>query len=411
MASFDGSTDAPTLTLEVNPSALSTFIIGQSLLGGTAELGESESWTAVPMTDVWQIAIRRGRTREDQPVDAGTMTVLLDNLSGYYDPDNSSPSNPYTLSSESWWRLAIPARLRATWSAVTYGLFKGKLEDPVADLGADPTVTFTFVDGIAQASARDTSALTLAAETTGQRAGRALDLMGWPSADRVISGSRNLLAQTEASTVTGVLEECAKAEGGRFYVDVDGSMRLTNRADALSRTVDLVLADDDTSGSADYAQLTTSPGVKYVVNKATVTNGTYSASSSDDASVAKHGPRSDQPITVPLADSADIDSLAIYRAHHRSTASTRVEQVSVEALKVGSAWAGLLSVDLGDRVQVKRTGSNGVGLNVVCAVEGIEHTISARNWRITFYTAPIDTTGLSFIVGSSLLGGADVLGT
>jgi hypothetical protein len=409
MARFDGTHEAPTLTLEVDPSSLTDFTLDLSLLDGPAPLGPNPAWTSLPMTDVDLIAIRRGRSREDQPNDAGTMTVSFDNRLGYYDPDNGNPSNPYSSSGASWFRAGLPARLRATWGGNTYYLFKGRLEDPQTDLGAEPTATFTFVDGIADV-ASDLTGFYPQDETTAQRADRALDLLGWPSADRMILGSRVLLTGLGAATTgLGVLEDCAAAEAGRFYVDAQGRMRLADLADALTRSVKVTFADDDSSGSVDYSSIKTSPGVKYVVNESTVTNGTYSATVTNTTSIAQTRVRRAQNRTSPLADSSDIDSLATYLANHRATPSTRVEQIVAEALGIGSAWDGLLDLDLGDRVRAKRTGTNGIGLDVTLAVEGVSHTISAASWQVALSTAPIDTTGSEFTLDVSLLNGSDVL--
>jgi hypothetical protein len=408
VARFDGSTDAPSLRLEVDPSSLTDFTLDLSTLGGTAPLGPNPAWTALPITDVRTIATRRGRPRADQPSDAGTMTVEFDNLSGFYDPDNTSVSNPYAVGGVSWFRAGLPARLIATWNSIDYPLFKGTMEDPIADLSASPMATFTFADGIAAASA-DLTGFNVHVETTGQRANRVLDLMGWPTADRNIIGSKGLLALGDAISATAVLEQCAAAEAGRFYVDASGVMRLCDLADALNRTVKMTLADDDSSGSVDYETLATSPGVKYIVNVATVDNGTYSSTVTNTQSIAKTRIRRAVNRTVPLSSNTDIDNLATYLATHLSTATTRVEQVEIEALGIGAAWPGLLSTDLADRVRTKRTGVNGMGLDVTLTVEGLDHTITVGSWRVALSTAPIDTTGSAFTLGTSLLNGSDVL--
>jgi hypothetical protein len=41
----------------------------------------------MPTTDVKRISIRRGRTREDQQIQPGTLTMTMDNTSGSYDPE------------------------------------------------------------------------------------------------------------------------------------------------------------------------------------------------------------------------------------------------------------------------------------------------------------------------------------
>ena len=401
MVLYDGTTDAPTLTLQVDPSVLGEFTLDLSTLNGTAVLGSTPAWTTLPISTVRGIAIRRGRSLEDQPNDAVTMVVEFDNTTGNYDPNKTT--SPYTSTGASWWKAGLPVRLYATWQGVDYRLFTGRLQDPVTDLQPFlPLASFTFVDGIAAASS-DLTGYTPAVETTASRANRVLDLMGWPTSDRTILGTKTLLASGETSSATAVLEECAKAEAGRFYVDAMGYMRLTNRADALTRSTELVLADDGTASSINYLSLKTSPGVRTIVNQATATNGTYSVTITNNTSIGQTRVKSPVNVNVPLSSSADLDTLATYLANYRATPSTRVESVEVQCIGIGTAWPGLLGLDLGDRLQVKRNSSNGVGVDVVVTAEGIDHTIRPGSWIAAFTTAPVDVTLSGFTLGTSLL--------
>jgi len=71
---------------------LGLFTIGLSQLAptGTDVLGKYTPFTSLtemPITDVKSIAIRRGRTREDQAIQPGTLTLSMDNTLGTYDPE------------------------------------------------------------------------------------------------------------------------------------------------------------------------------------------------------------------------------------------------------------------------------------------------------------------------------------
>jgi hypothetical protein len=68
------------------------------------------------------IAITRGRQFELDKVQAGTLTLVLDNRDRRFDPDNAA--SPY-------YPNVIPTRrvnVRATWNSITYDLYTGYVE-------------------------------------------------------------------------------------------------------------------------------------------------------------------------------------------------------------------------------------------------------------------------------------------
>jgi len=90
MSLYDG-TNAPLIKvyLETGNRNGGLFALNWSLLGGSDVLGSYTPFsglTQFPTTDVKSISIRRGRTREDQAIQPGSMTVTMDNTSGSYDP-------------------------------------------------------------------------------------------------------------------------------------------------------------------------------------------------------------------------------------------------------------------------------------------------------------------------------------
>lgn len=91
MALYDG-TNAPIIKvyLDTGNRTSGFFTLSWSLLGGADVLGDYTPFTVLtqmPATDVKKINIRRGRTREDQSIQPGTMTLTMDNTSGSYDPE------------------------------------------------------------------------------------------------------------------------------------------------------------------------------------------------------------------------------------------------------------------------------------------------------------------------------------
>jgi len=93
MALYDG-TNAPLIKvyLDTGNRDSGLFTLGFSTLAptGTDVLAKYTPFTTLTQMqteDVKSIAIRRGRTREDQAIQAGTLTLTMDNTLGTYDPE------------------------------------------------------------------------------------------------------------------------------------------------------------------------------------------------------------------------------------------------------------------------------------------------------------------------------------
>lgn len=146
---------------------------------------KSGTWTSVTTSDVVQIDIRRGRERADLRDEAGFASIIFNNTSGYYDPDNVTTS-PWVVGGTSILRDGLQMRIIATWASTAYPLFYGFLENNYTNQGFLPNVTMTFYDGIGFIADGFAPALATAAnsETAALRADRMLTIAGWPSGAR-----------------------------------------------------------------------------------------------------------------------------------------------------------------------------------------------------------------------------------
>jgi hypothetical protein len=84
---------------------------------------KSGTWTSVTTTDVIEIDIRRGRTRQSERDQAGISVVVFNNTSGYYNPDNTSGSNPWVVSGTNILRDGLQMRIVATIGGTSYNLY------------------------------------------------------------------------------------------------------------------------------------------------------------------------------------------------------------------------------------------------------------------------------------------------
>jgi hypothetical protein len=163
---------------------------------------KSGTWTSATITDVVRIDFRRGRERADLRDQAGFASIIFNNTSGIYDPDNTSGSSPWVVGGASILRDGLQMRIVATWNSTAYPLFYGFLENDYTNQGFLPEVTMTFYDGIGYIADGFAPALATAAnsESAASRAGRMLDIAGWTTANgfsRSLTGSVTMLATVQ----------------------------------------------------------------------------------------------------------------------------------------------------------------------------------------------------------------------
>jgi hypothetical protein len=357
---------------------------------------KSGTWTSVTVTDVVQIDFRRGRERADLRDEAGFASIVFNNTSGIYDPDNTSASSPWVVGGQSILRDGLQMRIVATWNSTAYPLFYGFLENNFTNQGYLPNVTMTFYDGIGYIADAFAPALPAAAnsETAAVRTGRMLDIAGWPGgAGRSLSGSVVMLATVQNRGCMEAITECIDCISGRFYISKSNVATLVPLSDKFSRPTQLLFSDSNASNTVTYQDLITNPGTKYVVNQAIIMRGdnnqvtsTYNPSKNAYGVVKKE-------IFAPVNTDTNATNLALYESRKLATPDTYVERIDFNGLVVaknGLLYPDFLSTELADQVSVQRTTYDGRSLQWNLVVEGMKHTITQNNWIVSFNTSDIN---------------------
>jgi hypothetical protein len=357
---------------------------------------KSGTWTSVTTSDVVQIDIRRGRERADLRDQAGFSSIVFNNTSGIYDPDNTSASSPWVVSGVSILRDGLQMRIMATWNSITYPLFNGFLENNFTNQGFLPNVTMTFYDGIGFIADGFAPALAVAgnSETAAVRAGRMLDIAGWPAgAARSLTGSVVMLPTVQNRGCMQAITECVDAIAGRFYISKSGVATLVPLADKFSRPTQLLFSDSNASNTVTYSDLITNPGTKYVVNQAIIMRGDNNqVTSTYNPSVSAYGVVKKE-IFAPVNTNTNATNLALYESRKLAAPETYVERIEFNGLVVaknGLLYPDFLSTELADQVSVQRTTYDGRPLQWNLVVEGMKHTITQSNWIATFNTSDIN---------------------
>lgn len=367
----------------------------------------NSAWTNVPVTDLREVSITRGRTRADQKFDPGTMTIVLDNRSGDYDPDNLS--GPWVSGGISALRDGLRGRIVATWSSTAYTLYDGYMETPSLDAGFDATATITFTDALAKFAKANAPALKSASysgETTATRVGRMLTYAGWPTGSswRSISGSVTVTKTTQDAPITDIIDACVAAEAGSFYVSRSGVATFLNLSHKFSRPTQLLFDDLRSADTVEYNSLKTTPGTLQVVNYAAVNYGIngkkqYQKVVQSNSSISKYGYKRVE-VTTPILVAKVAAKLAQYYAYKDAKPTTTVSEINFTALALGSLYPDFLETELQDQVSVQRTTVDGRHLGTLnsstgkysmnLVVEGMDHKITPDDWQVTYFTSPMN---------------------
>ena len=355
------------------------------------QLYKSGTWTDVLVADVQEIRLKRGRTRADQPPVAGVANITLDNMSGIYDPDYTATST-WVVGGVSIIRDGLAGRIIATWASTTYVLFVGVLETALVDAGFSPTVTLTFIDGLAQIAKVEIPFLPsyqYLNETTSARVGRVLTACGW-TAGTSLTGTLQMQSTIQGLNALTMIEQCVAVQAGAFYISRNGVATLLPNTDKFSRPTQLLFHDDRSTNTVEYDSITTSPGTLQVINHAIVTRGKLKQKvATYTASVTKYGLKS-LYIEAFIQSDVHAQNLAHYYAWKDATPQTTVTQIQFSAIALGALYPDFLSCELQDQVVVKRNTVDGRLLNMNLVIEGMDHTITPSNWLVTFNTSPMN---------------------
>lgn len=264
---LDGGTRAVTLYVEAAFGVLDDNYQPNAV--GVGTVGDIEVQAGIRWTDITDrlvVATIGARfERSTQGFTGWSATLKLRNDDGDLSRHNSQ--SPYYLAGiGSTIKAGNPLRIRATYdngsSARDFDVFTGYIEawNPSYDAaGFDSTIICTAADDFTRLSGSDGYEQTPAGagETTGARVTRVLDNAGHTGARSIATGKHTVQATTLAQNALTEAKLTADSEGGFFYSDQSGRLIFRDR-DALAEddsatTVQVVFADDDSTGSVRYA--------------------------------------------------------------------------------------------------------------------------------------------------------------
>lgn len=347
----------------------------------------SSTWTSVPAADILETYIRRGLKQYDILNDSGVASVIFNNYSGNYDPDNASGTYSPNL------KAGLQMRIQTTWASTNYIIYQGYLDSSVVNQGEYPTVTMSFHDGlafIAEVQAPVLAALANA-ETAANRVDRLLTIVGWPGgASRSLTGATPMQTTMQGKSCLEMINQAVNCIAGRFYISRTGVATLVPLSDKFSRPTQLLFSDQGDANSVLYQGLIVDPGTYYMFNQAIVDRGasarlssTYNISKNLYGLVTKY-------FDAPISSEPSGANLALYQSRQQAIPVTYAKQVDFSALNLSTLYPDFLACEIGDQVTVKRLTVDARSLTYNLVIEGMNHKITSDDWKVSFHTSPIN---------------------
>jgi len=421
--------------LSGSPSQVSTALrLDDATFGllDTATLGQGTTWTALPASAVLSFTITRPSTRLQGPLwnyQAGTVSILLDNSDGSFDPDNLA--GPYVIAGVTQLAPMVPVRIRAVFGSVTYSLYSGfadgwipsqvTYEGGYAELTLPATDAFKVLAGITL----PTVGIEGVAADTGARVTDVLLRAGWyTSAERLAIGTGNSLLQgtTLGDYALSLIQVAVDSEIGQLYVSNTGAVTFRARrallTDTRSNTVQAVFGDLPGTVQADgtelaYAAVGRAFDDTTTANDVQATNvGGTLQEVQDAASIAKYlFPRTYARTDLILQSDTDALNWARWVLYVSKDGEDRFETLQVDPqADPDNLWPQVLGREVGDRIQVwHRPASVATPISKDCFIAGITHVYDPGTsaWLTTWTLQDASKYGSFLTLDNATLGQLD----
>lgn len=391
------------------------FVVGDAKYGvlGVSRLGESDVvLPTVDLTpDVYQIAIRRGRSIQRDQYEAGTATVrVLDPLS-YFNPQNTS--SPYF----GYLSPLRKVRISATTGTAEEFLFSGYVTDYkyTYPQGQETGyVDLVCTDGFRLFQMANIQTVTgaTAGQDTGTRIGKILDQVSFPTSMRTVATGLNTCVADPATARTSLeaLKNAEFSETGAFYMDGSGTAIFKNRTEVMSSLAASPIEFDQTTG-IPYKNLKYSFDDKLIINQATFTRvGGTAQTVSDTDSVNKYFPHGITQDNLVAETDAIVANIAKEYVATRKETTIRIDEMVVDLLDPAVPTDTMIGLDYFDNLKITNVQPDGSTIVKTLQCQGIAWDITPNKMTATITT--LEPIAEGFIIGSSTYGiiGVSMLG-
>lgn len=337
---------------------------------------------------VKSVNINRGKNRELDRFNAGSISVVLDNRNRYFDP-------LYTLSP--YYGQIVPrreVRIKTNGIFDFYGLIDDWNLD--YDISGNSTASFTAYDGFMLLSGQTLTAGTATSQLSGARINAVLNDPGvnWSASQRnIAAGGQTLQADVISlgTDAVGYINTIEASEPGSFFFAKNGDATWLDRNSVIASSSAPILSDDGTG--IPYTDIKVNYGSELLYNQAEISRNAGGTAIADDlTSQATYGVRTYNQTGLLMNSDTALGTLAVFLVSQYANPEYRFSgvEISMDKLSVTDQNT-ILNLDIGSVCRIKFT-PNKVGSPVdkYAEIIAIQHKIGLDNHRVVFGFQTLD---------------------
>lgn len=345
------------------------------------------------------LSLSRGKNRDLDRFNAGTLSVTVNNEDRAFDP---------LYTSSPFYGDIVPrrdVRVLANGTAVQY---VGKILDWNFDFEPNgrQSASLEAADGFTFLAQQELTPGTAVAELTGARVEAVLSQpsVDWPVADRVIdAGNSDLGADVFDGNVLSYLQKVEQSEGGLLFIDKSGRVAFVDRL--TTPTVDNVTVFADDGSGIPFAPAALDYGTEQLYNSITVTSPGSTAVANGALSQTRYG-IAELTVDTLIDDADEVQGLADLLLSRFSEPQLRFQAIRVDVDKISAPQrAEVFALEIGDVAQVKLTPGNppvGAKVERYGQIIQIAHDVSPASHQVTFGLGSLQTS--LFVIGDPEFG-------
>jgi hypothetical protein len=353
--------------------------------------------------------VRRGKNEALDRIDAGVVSITVDNSDRRFDP--LYVDGPY-------YGQLVPRRT-VIISSNDYPVFVGFIDD--FDIQYEPgkqsVVQISVSDAFSVLTNSALDEFTPDSELSGARINTVLDRpeVDWPADARDIDAGNSVMLDADVAEGTGTLEYLqlvANSEFGTLFLAKDGKITYRER-NAVPNTPDLVFTDEVVEGvyqGIQFADVNIVYGSENLYNRITLENADLipeQAFAEDADSQALYGPRVYSQSGVLIQDPDQLQFLADFLLARYKEPQYRFQTVTVVLDTLTTVNQDkVLDLEIGDIVLIRFEPSDiPPAIEQYCRIIGINHDWNPASKNISFALERLDFA--IFILNDPVLGELD----
>lgn len=353
--------------------------------------------------------IRRGKSQALDRIDAGVVSVTVDNSDRVFDP--LYENGPY-------FGQLIPRRsVRVTSNGLP--VFVGFIDDfdIQYEPGVQSVVRIDASDALSVLTNAGLEEFTPDSELSGARINTVLDLpeIDWPTELRDIDEGNSLMLDADVAEGTAALtylQLVANSEFGTLFLSKDGKITFRER-NSVPNTPDIVFSDEVVAGiytGIQFADVNIVYGSENLYNRITLENADIfpeQAFAEDATSQAVYGPRTLSQTGLLIQEPEQLQFLADFFLARYKEPQYRFETVTVVLDTLTTVNQDkVLDLEIGDIVLVRFEPSDiPPAIEQYCRIIGVNHDWTPGSKNISFSLERLDFA--VFILDDLVLGELD----